>query len=216
MERTQKTFMEAVEIFYDSETYKQLQHTENGFWAESPDYIADEFFRERMNDRCRNKEGNNMEKILYHGSSMIVSEPEIRKARYTKDFSWGFYCTERRKQAETWSIRHSEIGYLNIYEFRERSDLKIKHFSTTDSEWLDFIAKCRNGGIHEYDIVEGPMADDTIYNYVEDYLDDKITKDDFLQLAKFKHPTHQISFHTIKALSCLEFIKAEEVHDEDE
>jgi hypothetical protein len=48
MERTQKTFMEAVEIFYDSETYKQLQHTENGFWAESPDYIADEFFRERM------------------------------------------------------------------------------------------------------------------------------------------------------------------------
>ena len=77
-----------------------------------------------------------------------------------------------------------------------------------------FIAKCRNGGIHEYDIVEGPMADDTIYNYVEDYLDDKITKDDFLQLAKFKHPTHQISFHTIKALSCLEFIKAEEVHDE--
>ena len=54
MERTQKTFMEAVEIFYDSETYKQLQHTENGFWAESPDYIADEFFRERMNDRCRN------------------------------------------------------------------------------------------------------------------------------------------------------------------
>lgn len=216
MERTQKTFMEAVEIFYDSETYKQLQHTENGFWAESPDYIADEFFRERMNDRCRNKEGNNMEKILYHGSSMIVSEPEIRKARYTKDFSWGFYCTERRKQAETWSIRHSEIGYLNIYEFRERSDLKIKHFSTTDSEWLDFIAKCRNGGIHEYDIVEGPMADDTIYNYVEDYLDDKITKDDFLQLAKFKHPTHQISFHTIKALSCLEFIKAEEMHDEDE
>ena len=51
---------------------------------------------------------------------------------------------------------------------------------------------------------------------MEDYLDDKITKDDFLQLAKFKHPTHQISFHTIKALSCLEFIIAEEVHDEDE
>ena len=47
-----------------------------------------------------------------------------------------------------------------------------------------------------------------------DYLDGKISKDDFLQLAKFKHPTHQISFHTIKALSCLEFLNAEEVHDE--
>ena len=45
-----------------------------------------------------NKKGNvTMEDILYHGSKMIVSEPEIRKSRFTKDFSWGFYCTNRRK-----------------------------------------------------------------------------------------------------------------------
>lgn len=37
-------------------------------------------------------------------------------------------------------------------------------------EWLDFIAECRVGKIHEYDIVEGPMADDTIWNFVNDYL----------------------------------------------
>ena len=36
-------------------------------------------------------------------------------------------------------------------------------------EWLDFIAECRVGKIHEYDIVEGPMADDTIWNFVNDY-----------------------------------------------
>ena len=30
--------------------------------------------------------------ILYHASKEIVRFPEIRKARYTKDFSWGFYC----------------------------------------------------------------------------------------------------------------------------
>ena len=162
-----------------------------------------------------NKKGNvTMEDILYHGSKMIVSEPEIRKSRFTKDFSWGFYCTNRRKQAEIWSVRHCETGYVSVYKFHKRNDLKIKVFSTTDAEWLDFVAKCRNGDIHEYDIVEGPMADDTIYNYVEDYLDGTISKDDFLQLAKFKHPTHQISFHTIKALSCLEFLNAEEVHDE--
>lgn len=131
-----------------------------------------------------NKKGNvTMEDILYHGSKMIVSEPEIRKSRFTKDFSWGFYCTNRRKQAEIWSVRHCETGYVSVYKFHKRNDLKIKVFSTTDAEWLDFVAKCRNGDIHEYDIVEGPMADDTIYNYVEDYLDGKISKDDFLQLA---------------------------------
>lgn len=28
-------------------------------------------------------------------------------------------------------------------------------------EWLDFITDCRSGKVHSYDIVEGPMADDT-------------------------------------------------------
>ena len=28
--------------------------------------------------------------ILYHASKEIVEFPEIRKTRYTKDFSWGF------------------------------------------------------------------------------------------------------------------------------
>lgn len=49
MDRTKKSFMDSVSDFYNSETYKELQHTENGFWAESPDYIADEFFREQIN-----------------------------------------------------------------------------------------------------------------------------------------------------------------------
>ena len=31
--------------------------------------------------------------LLYHGSGEIVEFPEIRKTKYTKDFSWGFYCT---------------------------------------------------------------------------------------------------------------------------
>lgn len=27
------------------------------------------------------------------------------------------------------------------------------------------VVECRRGKSHEYDIVEGPMADDTIYNF---------------------------------------------------
>ncbi|MGL4910937.1 MAG: DUF3990 domain-containing protein [Romboutsia sp.] len=32
-------------------------------------------------------------------------------------------------------------------------------------EWLAFIAKCRNGFVHDYDVVEGPMVDDTLWDY---------------------------------------------------
>ena len=33
--------------------------------------------------------------ILYHGSKEIVEFPEIRTARYNKDFYFGFYCTQK-------------------------------------------------------------------------------------------------------------------------
>ncbi len=79
--------------------------------------------------------------------------------------------------------------------------------------WLDFIAQCRSGNTHKYDIVEGPMADDTVWNYVNDFLSGKITRKQFWVLAEFKHPTHQISFHTLSALNCLTFQQSEARYD---
>ncbi|KIR01173.1 hypothetical protein P261_02871 [Lachnospiraceae bacterium TWA4] len=40
-------FVEALGQFYHSNTYTTLQNTENGLWAESPEYIADCFFENR-------------------------------------------------------------------------------------------------------------------------------------------------------------------------
>lgn len=79
---------------------------------------------------------------------------------------------------------------------------------------LDFIVACRLGNSHEYDIVEGPMANDTIFNYVQNFVDGKISREAFWALAKFKKPTHQISFHTARALTTLSFVKGSEVQDE--
>ena len=79
-------------------------------------------------------------------------------------------------------------------------------------EWLDLIAQCRNGKIHNYDIVEGPMADDTVWNYVNDFLTGRISRKQFWVLAEFKHPTHQISFHTISALDTLQYVGSEAVN----
>ncbi len=78
----------------------------------------------------------------------------------------------------------------------------------------DFIAKCRKGETHQYDIVEGPMANDTVWNYVNDFLTGRITRKQFWVLAEFKYPTHQISFHTLSALDCLTFERSEIIHDE--
>ena len=49
---------------------------------------------------------------------------------------------------------------VNLYEYVPDSNLNILKFKEMSGEWLDFIVSCRNGVKHEYDIVEGPMADD--------------------------------------------------------
>lgn len=140
-----------------------------------------------------------------------VRNPEVRKTRYAKDFSWGFYCTSNYEQAAHWSKKGRSRGIVNVFEYTESPMLNIKKFPEMSDEWLDFIAICRSGKHHDYDIVEGPMADDTIWNYVNDFLSGDISREAFWALAKFKHPTHQISFHTEVALKCLSFKEAIEV-----
>lgn len=102
-----------------------------------------------------------------------------------------------------------------MVKFFTNASLNVKKFSEMTEEWLDFIAACRTGKLHDYDIVEGPMADDTIFNYVQNFVDGKISREAFWDLAKFKKPTHQISFHTARALTTLKFLKGSEVKDEE-
>ncbi len=152
--------------------------------------------------------------VLYHGSNVIVQYPEIRKAVYNKDFYFGFYCTSYFKQAERWATRYGRGGYINCYEYRPDRHLNYLVFDEMTEEWLDFIAACRTGLPHTYDIVEGPMADDVIFNYVQNFIDRKISRAAFWELARFSHPTHQISFHTISALNTLTFLGGEKVYGE--
>ena len=144
-------------------------------------------------------------RTLYHGSREAVELPEIRVQKFHKDFYWGVYCTEFEKQAIRWATRFGKSGIVNAYSFDESAELSVKRFPEMSDEWLDFIAACRTGKPHNYDVVEGPMADDTIFNYVQSFVDGEISREAFWALAKFKHPTHQISFHTAKALAALKF-----------
>ena len=148
---------------------------------------------------------------VYHGSTVIVENPEIRIEKFNKDFYFGFYCTIMENQAIRWAIRFGD-GIVNVFEYTPNDSLKILKFEKMTEEWLDFIIACRSGTPHDWDIVEGPMADDTIYNYIQEFQDGKISREAFWTLAKFRYPTHQISFNTQKALETIKFKEARKVH----
>lgn len=152
--------------------------------------------------------------IIYHGSYMAVIEPKIIKGQYTKDFGEGFYCTVFEHQAIRWANKY-ETSILSLYEYTHDPNLRILQFPEMTDQWLDFIADCRNGKPHDYDIVIGAMADDQIYNYVADFLNGTITREAFWALAKFKKPTHQICFCTEAALKSIRFHSSKNCSHED-
>ena len=146
---------------------------------------------------------------LYHGSNIEVVDPEIRKVGYHKDFGYGFYCTIYEKQAQRWALTKRPDHIVSVYEYQEsENDCRLLSFREMTDEWLDFVVDCRRGVVHDYDIVEGPMADDTIWDYVEDFIAGNITREAFWVLVKFKYPTHQIVFCSERALKTLLFLKS--------
>lgn len=152
--------------------------------------------------------------VLYHGSDVVVSIPKIIKTKFTKDFGPGFYCTNSKEQAQRWALhRAGRDGkpIVNYYQYAPDQALAIQVFPQMSETWLDFIVACRKGTPHNFDIVEGPMADDQIWEYVEDFLRGDISREAFWALAKFRIPTHQISFHNPAALACLSFIGGDAV-----
>lgn len=145
---------------------------------------------------------------IYHGSNVIVEHPDLKIRGYEKDFGYGFYCTKFETQAHKWALTKKGAHYVNAYELSSHEECREKVFKEMTEEWLDFVVDCRRGVTHSYDIVEGPMADDQIWNYVEDLVAGKISREAFWALVKFKYPTHQIVFCTQRALDCVTFINS--------
>lgn len=142
---------------------------------------------------------------IFHGSNVEVSTPRILQNGFYKDFGYGFYCTKFEKQAKRWALTRKGESIVNRYCYTENPELNVKTFSEMTDEWLDFVAECRRGTLHNFDIVEGPMADDQIWNFVEDFVEGRVSRTAFWEIVKFNHPTHQIVFCTESALKTLEF-----------
>ena len=142
---------------------------------------------------------------LFNGSSIVVKKPEIIKNGFYKDFGFGFYCTLFEKQARRWALTKKNRHVVNEYSYDESNDMNKLLFPEMSEAWLQFVVDCRRGIEHRYDIVEGPMADDTIWDYIEDYAAGMISKAAFWELVKFRYPTHQIVFCSEKSLELLHF-----------
>lgn len=158
---------------------------------------------------------------LYHGSNVAIKEIDLSRSKRGKDFGQGFYLNANPEQAMAMAIRSSKFlnegePTLSCFEFDENKakalGLKIKVFSDYSEEWAEFIVMNRKNDsdspAHPYDIVIGPIADDTVGVQIRRFTMGYLSAAALVAELKFKgdHAV-QYFFGTPRAIALLKHIE---------
>ena len=141
--------------------------------------------------------------IVFHGSNMEVATPFVHLGRNNLDFGKGFYVTTLLKQATRWAetivrLRLKGATTINKYELDydgiKNAGFTILSFAEYNEEWLDFIVANRNGELRwkQYDLIEGGIANDRVFDTIENYMSGGIDKQTALGRLRYEHPNNQI------------------------
>lgn len=154
---------------------------------------------------------------IYHGSIEEVKMPEIREPNRSLDYGSGFYTTTSYEQARKLVERRIkekevEIGYVNVYELDDDAlkHMKLLFFEKPTVEWVNFVMKNRTerGFTHDYDIVYGPVADDSVYTQFTLYEGGIISLPTLIQELKTYKLVDQYLFHPAESLQAIKFIES--------
>ena len=157
---------------------------------------------------------------LYHGSDQIIKLPELRPSIRTLDFGPRFYTTTNKEQAINFahkvydrSIRTGNIPkgkFISIYDVDYealRKELDILRFDSADEKWFDFIIANRLGLYtgKKYDLIYGPVANDTIYRTLIAFENGILSKVDTIARLKVSKLFDQMTFASECSLSFLQY-----------
>ncbi len=140
--------------------------------------------------------------ILYHGSYLEITRPDLIHSRSNVDFGKGFYVTPLYEQAVKWCgkfKRKNKQGIISYYSFDESAynNCKVMRFDSYSEKWLDFILACRNGNdSFDYDIVMGGIANDKVFNTIELFSDKLISKTEAINRLRYEKNNLQICFRS--------------------
>lgn len=158
---------------------------------------------------------------LYHGSNVAIEQIDLSRSKRGKDFGQGFYLNANPDQAMEMAARTTRflnegIPTLSCFEFDEgeaaKNDLNIKIFPDYSEEWAAFVVMNRKNNsdipAHPYDIVIGPIADDTVGVQIRRFIMGYLSASALVDELRFKGDhTIQYFFGTPKAVKLLKRIE---------
>lgn len=153
---------------------------------------------------------------LYHGSNIIIEQIDFARCKPYKDFGQGFYLTEIEEQAVQMARRtatiYGGVPVVTAFEFDDAAamadeTLSVKRFAEPGEEWALFVManRSREGRhpVHDYDIVIGPVADDTIATLFRNFDDGIIDLPMLVAGLRYKKISSQYFFHSARAIQYL-------------
>jgi hypothetical protein len=150
---------------------------------------------------------------VFHGSNVKIETIDLNKCEDYKDFGSGFYVTNIEAHATTWANkmqeqRHEGAPVVTAFEFWDEafhSNLyRALRFAEPSREWVEFVMlNRRNKNAHDWDIVEGPVANDWVNSRIARCLRGQLTIDELVRELTYREPTHQICFCTTLSLDAL-------------
>lgn len=157
---------------------------------------------------------------LYHGSNVCIDKIELKRSRKGKDFGCGFYLNPDKQQAMDMAVRTTQRmmkgePIVNAFSFDENllkveSSLNIKIFTEYSVEWAEFVLMNRKNlsdtQAHPFDIVVGPIANDTVGLQMRRFMQGYISIERMIEELRFNDPAIQYFFGTEKAVSLLKKI----------
>jgi hypothetical protein len=155
---------------------------------------------------------------LYHGSNTIIEKPRLIESLRGLDFGSGFYTTTNYDQAVRFTenvIQRKKTGKktVSVYEINEeliQHSCTILSFTEPDADWLNFVVKNRTQSYigPEYDIVSGPVANDTVFNTIDLYINGILNESETIQRLKIRKLYDQWTFRTQKSIDLLIYKEA--------
>lgn len=140
-----------------------------------------------------------MERILYHGSEVIIEKPVYKQGNVHNDYGIGFYCTSNKELAKEWASKKSGIGFVNKYSLRD-DNLKILDLTKSPFDnvlyWIALLmnnrilsSNLKNNfprelkyledkyllDVNDYDVIIGYRADDSYFHFPEAFIRSEIT-----------------------------------------
>lgn len=171
---------------------------------------------------------------IYHGSKVVIKEPNVKGSNELNDYGPSFYLTKDLEAAKSWACKNDSIGIVNEYEIRDQSfdSLKIldltnktkfsvlnwmailMHFRQLDTSFirnneltLNWLKKYYID-VNEYDVIIGFRADDSYFRFPLRFISNDLAFEDLEDVFLSGELGVQYAFMSQRAIKMLKFQNA--------